>query len=138
MNHKIFQLDYSSKTGEYRMLDHFLPRESGVTEGPSDREQSKSKSDPTQTNQSRFENGPAAPSGLWPSNIAVTAVRWNSCSGLGYAPLLLSGTASGIVRIDFLEGGWIRDVIPYGSIDKIRGQEDGDAGDESMSQSDSD
>jgi transcription factor C subunit 6 len=119
------------------MLDHFLPKESGVTEGPSDREQSKSKIDPTQTNKNRFENGPAAPSGLWPSNVAVTTVRWNSCCGLGYAPFLLSGTASGIVRIDFLEGAWIRSAIPYGSIEKIRGEGEEDTGDESMSQSDS-
>ena len=26
MEHKIYQLDYSRATGEYRMLEHFLPK----------------------------------------------------------------------------------------------------------------
>ncbi|CAG8759575.1 16204_t:CDS:2, partial [Acaulospora colombiana] len=34
LNHKIFQLDYSPETEAYRMLDHFLPQESGTSEGP--------------------------------------------------------------------------------------------------------
>lgn len=118
------------------MLDHFLPRESGSSEGPSNKE-SPSKSSQAQTVKDRFEKGEAEPSGLWHPNIAVTTVRWNSGSGLGCASLLLSGTACGLVRIDSLEGAWIRNTFPYGSIEKLRGEEE-DMEEESMSQSESD
>jgi hypothetical protein len=36
------------------------------------------------------------------------------------APWLASGTASGLVRIDWLQGRWFRGAIPYTSISNIR------------------
>lgn len=83
----------------------------------------------------RFNNGPAEPSGLWAPEVSVTTVSWNSGSGLEYASLLASGTASGLVRIDDVKGRWFRGNVPYGGdIMKIR-CEAGEEGSASESES---
>jgi transcription factor C subunit 6 len=51
-------------------------------------------------------------------------VKWNSGNGFAGARLLASGTASGICRIDWLEGRWMKGKIPYGSIANVRREMD--------------
>lgn len=120
MNHKIFQLDYNTRTGQYRILDHFLPRESGTSEGPSFTESAKSKAVEAEATKERFENGIPEPSALWHPTVGVNAVAWNSGCGLASAPWLASGMACGLVRVDYLEGSWLRNMVPYGSVEIIR------------------
>lgn len=39
--------------------------------------------------------------------------------------MLGSGTASGLCRIDWLEGRWLKGNVPYGSVEAIRGELEG-------------
>ena len=41
------------------------------------------------------------------------------------APLLASATAAGLCRVDYLEGRWMRDKMPYGGVEGIRKEGDG-------------
>ncbi|CCA67499.1 hypothetical protein PIIN_01328 [Serendipita indica DSM 11827] len=125
LNHKLFQLDYNPTSKQYRILDHFLPRESGVAEGTVFKESSQPKAGSGEAAKKDvikegFESGRIEPSGLWAPNIAVSTVAWNSVNGLGNASLLASGTTSGLVRIDEPEGAWMRGTRPYGSMAEIR------------------
>ncbi|KAI6047829.1 hypothetical protein EDC04DRAFT_2875993 [Pisolithus marmoratus] len=100
--HKIYQLDYSRKTGEYRMLERFNP-----------------------------QSGSGRSTGTWPPEIGVHRVTWNCGSGLGYASLLASGSGSGLCRVDWLRGRWFKDRVPYVDVPKMRKEVDG-GGDDSM------
>ncbi len=111
------------------MLDHFLPRESGTSEGPSFTESAKSKTVEVEATKERFENGIPEPSALWHPSLGVNAVAWNSGCGLACAPWLATGTACGLVRVDYVHGGWLRNAMPYGSVEAIRREDGGDVGD---------
>lgn len=69
--------------------------------------------------------------GVWPTEIGVHRVVWNNSNGLGGAPLLASATASGLCRVDWLMGRWIKDRTPYVSVPKMRKEVEG-ASDESV------
>ncbi|GBE81838.1 hypothetical protein SCP_0402120 [Sparassis crispa] len=105
--HKIYQLDYSRNTGEYRMLERFLPTEM------QDR--------PTAT---RLNKVVPVGTGAWPPEVGIHRVAWNSGNGLGRAPLLASATGSGLCRVDWLLGRWIKNRIPYYGIQGIRQETD--------------
>ncbi len=75
--HKIYQIDYSRKTGEFRMLERFLPT----------------------------ELAPTSKTGAWPREVGVQRVVWKAGNGLGWAGMLASATGSGLCRVDYLEGG---------------------------------
>lgn len=54
-------------------------------------------------------------------------VVWNNGNGLGNCQLLASGTASGLCRIDWLDGRWFKNQAPGPSgIEALRGEVDGD------------
>lgn len=54
-------------------------------------------------------------------------VAWNNGNGLANCQLLVSGTASGLCRIDLLTGRWFKDrELGAGGIEALRGQVDGD------------
>lgn len=65
-------------------------------------------------------------SGAWPSEIGVQRVVWNNGNGLANAPLLASSTGCGLCRVDWLEGRWLRDRIPYYGIEGIRNEVEAD------------
>ncbi|TRM55617.1 WD40-repeat-containing domain protein [Schizophyllum amplum] len=114
--HKIFQVDYSRKTGEYRMLERFLPQE--LQDRPTVGKQKSGK---------KPEDGPdhtRTGTGAWPPEVGVHKVAWNSGNGLGRAGMLASATASGLCRVDLLWGRWMKDKIPYSNVEQIR-MEDG-------------
>ena len=50
---------------------------------------------------------------------------WNDGNGLGRIPLLASATASGLCRVDWLMGRWVRDQLPYMGIEGMRGEKEG-------------
>jgi transcription factor C subunit 6 len=117
--HKIYQLDYSRKSGEYRMLERFLPYvRPSMHAGSKPVKQSEKKKDP----------GTPTGTGAWPSEVGVHRVAWNAGNGLNAAPLLASGTASGLCRVDWLMGRWLREKIPYGRIVNLRGEVGADEG----------
>jgi len=118
--HKIYQLDYNRKSGEYRMLEQFLPQVL-----PSMNQGSKSK-------KTDYETTTPTSTGVWPSQVGIHRMAWNSGNGLGGAPLLASGTAAGLCRVDWLEGRWLRDKVPYGGIVNIRREVWDDAEDSSV------
>lgn len=39
---------------------------------------------------------------------------------------MASATASGICRVDWLQGRWLKGRVPYGTVPKIRGELDTD------------
>jgi transcription factor C subunit 6 len=51
-------------------------------------------------------------------------VTWNSGNGLAASGLLASATASGLCRIDLLEGRWMKGKIPYTGVANIRRESD--------------
>ncbi|KAF8075956.1 hypothetical protein FPV67DRAFT_1558547 [Lyophyllum atratum] len=108
--HKIYQLDYSRKSGVYRMLDRFLPQ--ATKEKAPEKERIKAN---------------AAGTGAWPREVGVHRVTWNSCNGLAASGLLASATASGLCRVDELWGRWIKGKVPYGGIEHIRRELDDEA-----------
>ncbi|KAG1905767.1 uncharacterized protein F5891DRAFT_625533 [Suillus fuscotomentosus] len=120
---KIFQLDYSRKTGEFRMLDHFLPQE--TQERSTKLKGKQAKKDESETSTS---------TGVWPPEVGVHRVTWNMGNGLGGAPLLASTTGSGLCRVDWLLGRWMRNKVPYVNVPNMRKEVDDvmdeDSGDE--------
>jgi transcription factor C subunit 6 len=53
-------------------------------------------------------------------------VVWNNGNGLANASLLASATASGLCRVDWLEGRWAKSRIPYNGIEGIRAEVEAD------------
>ncbi|KAH9930681.1 uncharacterized protein B0H18DRAFT_1083768 [Fomitopsis serialis] len=105
--HRIYQLDYSRKDHEWRMLEKFLPKEVIIR---STKAAARAKQDlPIVT-------------GAWPAQVGVQRAVWNSGNGLRAAPYLASSTGSGLCRVDWLLGRWNRDRIPYNGVDRIRGE----------------
>ncbi|TEB18204.1 hypothetical protein FA13DRAFT_1804002 [Coprinellus micaceus] len=107
--HVIYQMDYSRKEKEYRMLDRFLPQE--VPDG---------RSVPNPAKKAGQQNS----TGAWSREVGVHRVVWNSGNGLGSSSLLASCTASGLCRVDVLWGRWLRDKTPYTSVECIRMDDD--------------
>lgn len=62
--------------------------------------------------------------GVWPPEVGVQRVAWNTGNGLGGAPLLASTTGSGLCRVDWLLGRWIRDTVPYVNVPNMRKEVD--------------
>ena len=113
--HKIYQLDYSRKTGEFRMQERTTNVKGKTPEKNKDSE----------------TKGRSTNTGVWPPEMGVHRVAWNNGNGLGGAPLLASATASGLCRVDWLMGRWIKDKTPYVSVPKMRKEVEG-ASDESV------
>ncbi|KAI0345393.1 hypothetical protein BDW22DRAFT_1354319 [Trametopsis cervina] len=115
LSHKIYQLDYNRDSGEYRMLEHFLPKEI------------------EKIAVAKMKSAPKA-IGAWPPQVGVTRVVWNNGNGLGRASLLASTTASGLCRIDWLVGRWSKNKIPYEGIEGVRAEDDAAEGSDDESE----
>lgn len=61
-------------------------------------------------------------SGVWPVQVGVHRVAWHSGGGLHSAPLLASGTASGLCRIDWMKGRGQGGMNLYLMIEHLRGK----------------
>ncbi|KAL1741425.1 hypothetical protein HDZ31DRAFT_66944 [Schizophyllum fasciatum] len=117
--HRIYQLDYCRNTGEYRMLEHFFPQE--LQDRPTvSRLKKGGKKKPDGDNQKR--TNPVG-TGAWPPEVGVHKVAWNSGNGLARAGMLASATAAGLCRVDVLAGRWMKDKVPYTSVEEIRMEE---------------
>lgn len=79
----------------------------------------------------RSKNPETTPSqtnaGAWAPEVSVQRVAWNNGNGLGSCQLLVSGTASGLCRIDWLGGRWFKgQTLGPDGIETLRGEVDGD------------
>ncbi|KAI0807842.1 WD40-repeat-containing domain protein [Fomes fomentarius] len=108
LEHKVYQLDYSRALQEYRMLEHFVPKET--------------QNRPTATRQNKVIS---TGTGAWPPEVGVQRVVWNDGNGLACAPLLASATGAGLCRVDWLLGRWGRDPPPYNGVEGMRGETTG-------------
>ncbi|KAJ3934834.1 MAG: hypothetical protein NXY57DRAFT_1053525 [Lentinula lateritia] len=111
--HKIYQLDYNRTTKEFRMLEQFLPKET------QDRGAANNPNNVKLKNAANDERG----TGVWPREVGVQRVVWNSGNGLAAAGMLASATGSGLCRVDVLSGRWLKErsvKMPYGGIENIR------------------
>ncbi|KAK4689340.1 transcription factor C subunit 6, partial [Tremellales sp. Uapishka_1] len=92
---KIYQIDYDTHSGEYRMLDDFVPEpipvESGMTKA-------------------QRETQNLVKTGNWLPQVGIHCVCWQSGGGIGRAGLLVSGGASGLARVDFMRGRFTGDL----------------------------
>ncbi len=59
-------------------------------------------------------------SGVWPVEVGVHRVAWHSGGGLHSAPLLASGTASGLCRIEWMRGRGQDGMNLYSMIQHLR------------------
>ncbi|KAG6911400.1 hypothetical protein DXG01_016497 [Tephrocybe rancida] len=126
--HKIYQLDYSRKSGVYRMLERFLPQE--TQDRPATKAKAakaKATNDAAAIKEQERIKANSIGTGAWPREVGVHRVIWNSCNGLASSGLLASATASGLCRVDELWGRWIKGKVPYGGIEHIRRELDDDA-----------
>lgn len=74
-------------------------------------------------NKAKAKDVPLQPdwnTGAWPQEVGIQVVTWNSSNGLSNAGLLASATGSGLCRVDYLWGRWMRDKRPYTDITTIR------------------
>ncbi|KAJ7855930.1 hypothetical protein B0H14DRAFT_2753908 [Mycena olivaceomarginata] len=124
--HKIYQLDYSRKTKEFRMLERFFSSgtesQDRPTQGKAIREE-RAKRDSTYV-------APTS-SGAWPKEIGVQRVVWNCGNGLAGSSLLASSTASGLCRVDVVWGRFLNNKVPYSSMEEMRLEVEG-GGDDAM------
>ncbi|KAJ4487756.1 hypothetical protein J3R30DRAFT_3695362 [Lentinula aciculospora] len=111
--HKIYQLDYNRTSKEFRMLEQFFPQET------QDRGAANNPNNVKLRNAANDERG----TGVWPREVGVQRVVWNSGSGLAAAGMLASATGSGLCRVDVLSGRWLKEKsvkMPYGGVENIR------------------
>ncbi|PIL24356.1 hypothetical protein GSI_14109 [Ganoderma sinense ZZ0214-1] len=108
LEHKVYQLDYSRAVGEFRMLEHFLPKETHNR--------------PAATRQNKTI---PVGTGAWPPEVGIHRVVWNDGNGLARAPLLASATGSGLCRVDWLLGKWGREPLPYNGVEGMRAETGG-------------
>ncbi|KZV92898.1 hypothetical protein EXIGLDRAFT_749456 [Exidia glandulosa HHB12029] len=117
--HKIYQLDYSRKTGVFRMLENFVPKAPLLrvtTVSPEDDAESVSATTKKKAGTETVHKDDYRVSGSWPKEVCVTRVAWDSGGGISSAPFLASGTASGLCRIDWLMGRFYNERL---NVDKI-------------------
>lgn len=107
------------------MLEQFLPQET--------QEKSVNVKGKAQAKKEEAEAaGLSTSTGVWPPEIGVHRVAWNSGNGLGGAPLLASATGSGLCRVDWLLGRWLKDRVPYVNVPSMRKEVEGVSDEESV------
>ncbi|CDZ97545.1 WD40/YVTN repeat-like-containing domain [Phaffia rhodozyma] len=104
----IYRMDMNEATGEMRMLDNILPQNVSFTR-THDSKASVLPSLSVSSKPSSITNTVRPITSAWRPEIAVLSTSWNSGSGVGRSPLLASGMACGLARVDvMIEGRWNR------------------------------
>ncbi|KAK8853096.1 hypothetical protein IAR55_003797 [Kwoniella newhampshirensis] len=101
---RLYEVDYNATTGEYRILDDILPEAISLEAASSRRPAASSR---------RGHNEPPShllKTGAWSPHVGIHQVVWNNGGGLGKAGWVASGGASGLGRVEWVEGRW-RDGI---------------------------
>ncbi|WVO12490.1 hypothetical protein L204_100090 [Cryptococcus depauperatus] len=85
---KLYEIDYSPKTRTYRLVDNFLPQtvpiEHVLNKGPN------------ATNKTA----------TWHPETGIHCAKWHNVGGIGQAGWVASGGASGLGRVEWVEGKW--------------------------------
>ncbi|KZT44018.1 hypothetical protein SISSUDRAFT_1039286 [Sistotremastrum suecicum HHB10207 ss-3] len=119
ISQKIFQLDYSRTSRQYRMLENFLPQDSSEKFSAIAAKRAKTAKG-SKAQDIKVPPDTSVLSSAWSPEVSVTCVRWNDSSGFACAPWLASSTNSGLCRVDWLKGRFNGSRIPYGSVEAIR------------------
>lgn len=102
---RLYEIDYNTLTDTYRLSDDFLPESQpldivqygklarGAGEGEAGEDANKAYSK----------------IGAWSPEVGIHRCVWNNAGGLGQAGWVASGGASGVGRVEWVEGVW-RDV----------------------------
>ena len=111
-------MDYNRNTKEYRMLERQFPQEFVDRVAATRAPKTPSSTQSSQGGAGKFNSGSAT--GAWPHQVGVHRVVWNNGNGLEASALVAAGTASGLCRVEWVWGRWVRGKIPYGSVGAMR------------------
>ncbi|EIW71800.1 hypothetical protein TREMEDRAFT_27087 [Tremella mesenterica DSM 1558] len=101
---RIFEIDYDEYTEEYRMVDNIAPEVISV-EASFGR---------TAKNARPTFDPRVSKTVHWSPRVGVHRVRWNDSNGLKNAGWFVSGTASGLGRVECLKGRFVNGRVPQG------------------------
>ncbi|WWD19510.1 hypothetical protein CI109_103971 [Kwoniella shandongensis] len=97
---RLYEVDYNATTGEFRIIDDILPEAISLEVATSRRPASSAR---------RGDNEPPShllKTAAWSPNVGIHKVAWNNGGGLGQAGWVVSGGASGLGRVEWVEGRW--------------------------------
>lgn len=107
---RLYELDYDSHTGEYRMSEQYRAEASGLEEATSKATHKVSRTKGSKAEAMAPTTGDAAvvKTGAWNERVGVHRVAWQSGAGISRANWIASGGWSGIVRVEMLMGKWMK------------------------------
>ncbi|WWC64454.1 uncharacterized protein I303_107064 [Kwoniella dejecticola CBS 10117] len=97
---RLYEIDYSEIRDEYRLIDDFSPETLGLENATSRRPPNIAK---------RATNDPPShliKTAAWRPEVGIHKAVWNDACGLGKAGWVASGGASGLGRVEWIEGRW--------------------------------
>ncbi|WRT70352.1 uncharacterized protein IL334_007350 [Kwoniella shivajii] len=98
--HRLYEMDYSESRDEYRIVDDFLPEsqtlENAISRRPPNIARRATHDTPSQL----------LKTAAWKPEVGLHKVAWNEGCGLSKAGWLASGGASGLGRVEWIEGRW--------------------------------
>ncbi|WWC94831.1 hypothetical protein V866_001681 [Kwoniella sp. B9012] len=98
--HRLYEIDYSEISDEYRLIDDILPESQTLENATSRRPPNIAK---------RATHDPPThllKTAAWRPEVGIHKVTWNDGCGLARAGWLASGGASGLGRVEWIEGRW--------------------------------
>jgi transcription factor C subunit 6 len=105
-----YAMDYDRRNDAYRMTDDLLPEVSvhllsKLTSQITRRETAETRRSVLGKSKIKIGYHPGQTiAATWPPEVGIHRVCWNNGNGIGRAGYLLSGTASGLARIDLING----------------------------------
>ncbi|WVF73182.1 hypothetical protein IAT40_008001 [Kwoniella sp. CBS 6097] len=103
---RMYEVDYNPTTDEYRLFDDILPESQTMEIATARRPPVIAK---------RATHDPAShilKTGAWSPHVGIHKVRWNDVCGIGKAGWVVSGGASGLGRVEWIEGRYRGDIKP--------------------------
>ncbi|WVR00359.1 hypothetical protein IAU59_007502 [Kwoniella sp. CBS 9459] len=103
---RLYELDYNATTDEYRLFDDILPESQTIETATARRPPVIAK---------RATHDPASnilKTGAWSPHVGIHKARWNDACGIGRAGWIVSGGASGLGRVEWVEGRYRAGVKP--------------------------
>jgi transcription factor C subunit 6 len=97
-------MDYDSHSQEYRLTDSFIP--DAMTLGDAGERHTPKLIKKAETNPAFVSTA------LWSPYVGVHKAVWNNAGGIHNAGWLAVGTASGLGRVEWIEGRWYNNTVP--------------------------
>ena len=106
---RLYELDYDTHTGEYRMTHGFMAETAGLEEATSKASHRKQKTKSHQADAMAPTKGVDAlvKTAVWTRNVALHRTAWQSGAGIGAAGWLASAGFSGVVRVEAMSGDYV-------------------------------